>query len=42
MGWEQDGLGWGAVLTRVSAVSTWWMDTVECWDVVRQGDICLV
>ena len=36
MGWEQDGLGWGAVLPRVSAQSTWWMDTAECRGVVEQ------
>ena len=36
MGWEQDGLGWGAILTRVSAQSSWWMDTAECRGVVGQ------
>ena len=36
MGWEQDGLGWGAILPRVSGQSTWWMDTAECWGVVGQ------
>ena len=30
MGWEQDGLGWGAILPRVSAQSTCGMDTAEC------------
>ena len=30
MGWEQDGLGCGAILPSVSAHSTWWMDTDEC------------
>ena len=30
MGLEQDGLRWGAILSRVSAQSTWWMDTTEC------------
>ena len=36
MGWEQDGLGWGAILPRMSAQSTWWIDTAECWGVVGQ------
>ena len=36
VGWEQDGLGWGAILPRVSPQSTWWMDTAECWGVVGQ------
>ena len=36
MGWQQDGLGWGAILPRVSARSTWWMDTAECQGVVGQ------
>ena len=36
MGWEQDGLGWGSILTRVSAQSSWWMDTAECRGVVGQ------
>ena len=36
MGWEQDGLGWGAILTRVSAQPSWWMDAAECRGVVGQ------
>ena len=31
------GAGWagmGVVLPRVSAQSTWWMDTAECWGMV--------
>ena len=30
MGSEEDGLRWGAILSRVSVQSTWWMDTTEC------------
>ena len=33
---EQDGLGCGVILPRVSAQSTWWMNTAECWGVVGQ------
>ena len=36
MGWEQDGLEWGAILPRVSAQSTYWIDTAECRGVVGQ------
>ena len=36
MGREQDGLGWGVVLPRLSAQYTWWMDTAECRGVVGQ------
>ena len=36
MGWEQDGLGWGEILTRVPAQSTWWIDTAECQGMVGQ------
>ena len=34
--WEEDRLGWGVTLPRVSAKSTWWMDTAECQGVVGQ------
>ena len=33
---EQDRLGWGVFLPRVSAKSTWWMDTAEFRGVVGQ------
>ena len=36
MGWEQNGLGWGAILPRLSAQSTWWMDMAECQGMVGQ------
>ena len=36
MGWEQGGLGLGVILARVSAQSTWRMDTAECRGVVGQ------
>ena len=36
MGREQDRLGWGVVLPRVSAKSTWWTDKAECRGVVGQ------
>ena len=29
-------LGWGAILPRVSAQSTWWIDTTECGGMVGQ------
>ena len=35
-GMKRNGLGWGAILPRVSAQSTWWMDMAECWGVVGQ------
>ena len=35
-GWEQDGLGWGAILPTVPGLSTGWMDTAECRGVVGQ------
>ena len=35
-GMKWNGLGWGAILPRVSAQSTWWMDTAEYWGVVGQ------
>ena len=28
VGWEQDGLGWEVVLSKVSVQSTCWMDAV--------------
>ena len=30
MGWEQDGLGWGAMLPGVSPQSTRMLDRAEC------------
>ena len=36
MGWEEDWLGWGAILPRVSAKSIWWMDTAESQGMVGQ------
>ena len=34
VGWEEDGLGWGEILIRVPAQSTWWIDTAECQGMV--------
>ena len=34
--WDGNRLGWGSILPRVSAQSTWWMDTAECWGMVGQ------
>ena len=31
-GWEENGLGQGAIIPRVYAQSIWWMDTAECRD----------
>ena len=36
MGWKQNGLGWGAILPRVSAQPTWWMDAAEYRGIVGQ------
>ena len=35
-GWEENGLGQGAIIPRVYAQSIWWMDTAECRGVVWQ------
>ena len=37
--WEENGLGLGAIIPRVSAQSIWWMDTAECRGMVWQGEL---
>ena len=31
-----DGSRMGAIIPRMSAQSTWWMDTAECWGMLGQ------
>ena len=34
VGWEESGLGWGAIIPKVLVRSVWCMDTAECGGVV--------